>query len=314
MTMRFCTECGFQLDKTMESFKRIPISIAGSEGAGKSHFLSVLINEIRNNLGGVYDCTLLPAGGDDTMYQYMEHYYKPLFEENIIIPSTEQDYVRPLIYSLIFNKDTHGKSSTITFYDACGSNFRNERAMSDYNRSIINSGGIIMIIDPSQLPTVREEYIKQGRRVMTDDFSSLLSRTISLIRTKSSAKSLSQQIEIPVAVCISKIDLLDSILEPCCYLRYPSRHTMQPSFDILDHICYSKEMEAMIESWGGADIINQVKSQFKHYGFFGFSSLGSEPFQKKVEHISPNRVCDPFLWLMAKNQVITSKRHLAKTK
>lgn len=308
MDARFCPHCGFHISNSSSIAPGLPISVIGSQGSGKSNYLAVLINEIRHNVGKVYDCSLYPVGGDDTMVEYQNQYYKPLYEEGVCIESTDQDSVRPLVYSLVFNEEKKD-ATTVTFYDACGANFRSERVMKDYNRSIYNSKGILFLVDPTQLPGVREQYLAQGKPVLDDDFSDLLSRTIQLIRKGEHKRDLNKKIEIPIAVCISKFDLLKPFLDNSSYLKYPSRHLQEDAFDIIDFRTTSHEIEALVDTLSGTDLINQVRSQFKHCGFFAFSALGTQPTEdNEIPHISPHRVSDPFLWLLAQNRVIRTTR------
>lgn len=310
MTMRFCPACGFQILTGRDSIKTIPISIVGSERSGKSHYLSVLINEVRHTMGRAYDFSLFPLGGDDTIIQYEDLYYKPLYEEGVALPATMQENVRPLVYSMVFDNRSVGETCTLAFYDACGANFRNERVMADYNRSIYNSKGVIFLLDPSQIPNIRKEYIAEDKPVLADDFSALFARTIQLIREGNNQMDLKKKIDIPIAICVSKLDLLKPKLNPSSYLNYPSRHFKNAAFDTIDHDCVSQEIEARILSWGGADIINQVKAQFENYSFFGFSALGTSPMDDgSISHVAPFRVCDPFMWLLTQEKIIKAKKH-----
>lgn len=305
MTMRFCPDCGFQLVIGKDSAESLPISIVGTQGSGKSHYLSVLINEIRQTIGKAYHCSLYPLGGDDTIQQYETHYYNPLYLGKETIPSTIQDSIRPMMYSLVFNEDRSGKTCNLTFYDAAGENFRNERVMADYNRSVYNSRGILFLIDPTQLPAIREDFESRNLPISGEDFSSQLARTIQLIRQGKSQQNLKEKIEIPIAVCITKMDLLRDKLDPSSFLRYASRHLQQDAFDLVDYNACNMEMQSLIQHWGGADLINQIRSQFSKAAFFGISSLGSAPdAEGQIQHIAPFRVSDPFLWLLAQNQMI----------
>lgn len=310
MSIRFCQECGFPVPAGRTAGKSLPISVVGSEGSGKSNYLAVLINEIRHLAGKAYDFSLYPLGGDDTMLQYQNEYYKPLYEQRSCITSTQQDIVRPMVYSMVFNDKTLGRNATLTFYDACGANFRSERVMQSYNRSIYNSKGILFLVDPTQLPGLREQFIAQGKPVLEDDFSALLSRTIQLIRQGTQQQDLESKIKIPIAVCISKLDKISSKLDAASYLHYPSRHLKQSAFDTIDFETVNYEVQALIDMWAGADLINQVKSQFEHCGFFALSALGSQPGEQgEISHIVPHRVSDPFLWLLAQNDIIKSGVH-----
>lgn len=315
MTLRFCPDCGFLLDTSAKGAENLPISMVGSQHSGKSNYLSVLINEVRQSMGKVYDCSLYPIGGDDTILQYRKYYYNPLYEKNRCIESTVQEEINPMIYSLIFNKESTGKLCNLTFYDACGEHFSNERRMADYTRSIYNSRGILFFVDPSQIPLLREKMLHDGKEVSEEDFDALLSRTIKLIREGLGMTSLNTKIDIPIAICVTKLDTFKNQLDSSSYFNYSSRQMNYDAFDLIDYECTNLETQAILESWGGLELINQVKSQFSHSGFFMFSSLGTQPDKDNhIKHIVPYRVCDPFLWLLAKNKIIHAKRHTIKNK
>ena len=308
MKLRYCPDCGYLMQTEDESIDTMPISIVGGEGCGKSNYLSVLIDQVRHSMSKVYDCALYPLGGDETITQYEERYYKPLFVNGTCIESTDQEDILPLVYSLVFSDVTrHGKTCNLTFYDACGANFQNERLMANYNRSIYNSSGILFLVDPAQLPGIREHYRNIHRRICREDANVLLSRTIRLIREGSNQKSLKKKINIPIAVCLTKADSFRQLLDPASFLRYPSRHLRRPAFDMMDFNCCNLETRSLIETWGGGDLIQQVTSQFSNYSFFSFAALGNAPnHANQVSHISPHRACDPLLWVLRQNKMIRS--------
>ena len=306
MKEHFCPECGYPIPPEDENVDTLPISIVGGEGCGKSNYLSVLIDQIKRSMGKVYNCSLYPMGGDETIVQYEQQYYQPLFVNGTCIESTQQDDILPLVYSLVFtDPPRNGKTCNLTFYDACGSNFTSEKVMTNYNRSIYNSKGILFLIDPSQLPRLRDLYREDNRRVCEEDAGALLSRTIHLIRQCGDQKNIKKKITIPIAVCITKLDTLRPLLDTASFLRYPSRHMQQPSFDMMDYNCCNLEVQSLIESWAGVELVNQITAQFATCGFFSFSSLGNPPnSQNQIHHIAPYRVCDPLLWLLRQNRVI----------
>lgn len=306
LTERLCPSCGYAVLNEDDSVPTIPISIVGAEGCGKSNYLSVAVDQLRRRVSKVYDCALYPLGGDETISQYDTRYYQPLFVRGQCISSTQQEEVTPLLYSLIFSKQpASGRSCNLTLYDACGANFKSERVMADYNRSVYNARGILFFIDPFQIAAVRENAKSTGRPVSDDDASTLLSRTIHLIRQGGGRKNIRRKIDIPIAVCLTKLDAIRSLLDPSSFLLYQSRHVKNPRFDLPDFNSTSLEIQSLLESWSEVEIVNQVTSQFADYGFFGLSSLGNPPSDtNSINHIAPHRVLDPLLWVLWKNKVI----------
>ena len=308
LSERTCPSCGYALVEEDESVPNVPISIVGAEGCGKSNYLSVAIDQLRRSMSQVYNCALYTLGGDDTISHYDARYYQPLFVQGQCISSTQQEEVVPLLYSLIFSgNNLAGRSCNLTFYDACGANFKSEKVMADYNRSIYNAKGILFFVDPFQIAAVREKVKASGRLVSNDDAGTLLSRTIHLIRQGSGRKNIKRKIDIPIAVCLTKMDTIRELLDPASFLLCPSRHTQKPRFDLPDYNSLSLEVQSLLESWSETELVNQITSQFSDYGFFSLSSLGAPPNDtNSINHIAPHRALDPLLWVLWKNHIIAA--------
>lgn len=306
MSIRLCPKCEFEFSGHITEAEMMGVSMVGAERCGKSHFLTVLVNSVKQEMSKAYGCALYPLGGDKTIEQYNEKYYQPLFVQGQCVSSTLQEDVEPLIYSLVFpDRHAHGKTANLTFYDACGQSFGSVRMMEESNRNVYNSRGILFLIDPSQFPPIRERRRAGGKPVCEVDPSTLLARTIHLIRGGSGQSDIRQKITIPIAVCLTKLDIVWQYLDISSFLKGRSRHLKQSAFDPIDFESTSLEVMSLIESWTGKELVNQVISQFSTFGFFGFSALGEEPTEdNRISHIQPHRVMDPFLWILWKNGII----------
>ena len=74
---------------------------------------------------------------------------------------------------------------------------------------------------------------------------------------------------------------------------------------MLDFQAINSEMMALLDDWGGQDLVHQVRTRYAKYGFFGLSALGCNPHgTKQIPRVLPRRVEDPFLWLLAENKLI----------
>ncbi len=303
LSVRLCPLCGFPLEHQDTGTIALPLSIVGAQGVGKSNFLSVLINRIKLDLGKAYSCALHPVGGDATMAVYDRVYQYPLFVQGICPPSTQQEDLSPLQYSLVFSGErARGTTCNLTFYDAAGGNFESQRMLAEYNRSIYNAKGIFLLLDPAQLPGVQEILRMQGKPILDTDPGALLARIIHLIRTGRGLKNMQQKIDIPIAVCLTKLDTIKGLLDPSSFVGGSSRHLRDGALDRIDWESCNMEVQSLIECWGGQEIVNQVKAQFSKSGFFAFSALGSPPGDMgQVQKIMPHRILDPFLWLLWQN-------------
>ncbi|WRS26717.1 hypothetical protein U6B65_10235 [Oscillospiraceae bacterium MB08-C2-2] len=302
LSVRLCPGCGAELPAGVETGQECAISVIGGEQAGKSHYLAVLINQLKNEIGKAFDCTLYAQGGDKTLRHYEQAYYKPLFVEKHCLESTREESLEPLYYSLVFGNRKKGKNTNLTFYDTCGGNFEDARLLEQFNQSIVHSKGLLFLIDPMELPRLREYTGQSGGEEQASHAGDILTRVIHLIRSQSKMGSLSRKIPIPIAVCLTKIDKLEKFLDVSSCLRYPSRLLEPGSFDSIEFHNTSLEVQSMLEGWSDRQLINQITSQFEKYAFFGISALGADPQPSgAVSRPVPLHTADPLLWLLWTN-------------
>ncbi|MCL2578969.1 MAG: hypothetical protein FWE32_02940 [Oscillospiraceae bacterium] len=308
MTLRICPQCGFELEEEEMTRSQMRIFLLGSEGSGKSNFLAVLIDQLKGEMCKLYDATLYPTGGDRTMDYYEREYRRPLYEQGVCIPTTAQEDLNPLTYSLIFgDKDSEvGKSVGLTFYDSCGKNLESQQKMSAHSKGLSTARGIIFLIEPSQLPQIREVRKAKKQPVLDANPQALLLRTVHLLRTGLSLEG-NEKIGIPIAVCLTKLDTLYPHLDPASFIGDPSRNLRKPMLSGSDISSCNMEVMALLESWGAGELVRHVQSQFADYSFFGLSALGASPGpQNEIERISPHRALDPLLWLLWRHKILKS--------
>ena len=309
-TNRICPYCHNNLPYTIGGFKDLIFAIIGAKETGKSHYMSVLISEIENRVGTSFNCTL-QAVDDQTMHRYRESFYNPVFRKHETIQPTRSaraDFsVRtPLVYSMrfikkgLFNSNKIKNVTTISFFDTAGEDLDSEDTMSTENRYIYNSSGIIILLDPLQLPVIREKLFKGTPLPQENtEIDDIITRTANLIRKAKELKP-NDFIDIPIAVAFSKMDAVYTLIEPSSQVMQPNRHN--GSFDVRDFEDINTEMEAHVHEWAGGHLIQQLKGNFKDYAFFGLTALGCNPHgTQKIPKLRPNRVEDPFLWLLTKH-------------
>ncbi len=316
---RICPACHSELPYTIGDYKDMIFSVIGAKEAGKSHYISILLNKIRNELGVGFNCHLQPLN-DQTIKRYRNDFYNPIFRKGEIIQATRSaraDFsVRyPLIYTLSFmgngliRKNKIRDVATVVFFDTAGEDLDDEDVMRTENRYIYNSSGIILLLDPLQLSDVRGS-LPTGTRVPNEntEATDILERTVNLIR-KAEKIDPSKLIRTPIAVAFSKIDAIDSMLDPSSCLKYPGKHADR--FDLGDFEDVNGEMESLISAWeNGDEMINLLRHNFKTYAFFGLSALGCNPHgtAKLPRKPRPCRVEDPFLWLLWKKRMIKTQK------
>lgn len=310
---RVCQFCHNELPAFFGESHNITIAVIGAKGTGKSHYIAALKEILDNELSDPFNYAMI-ACNDDTIKRYEENYRKPLYNDHQVLKETESSVViyntkMPLIYMMEFFDKTRKKITktvTITFFDTAGENLDSSQTMLAENQYIVNSDGIIMLLDPLQLPILRKELQGNGMLLPTanTDSGDILDRTINLIKDekKMGVKAI---IDIPLAVAFTKMDALMDQLPKSSYFRNPSPHRMIGAFDIDDFNTINGEMRSYVEKWNGGGFVQKANA-FKDSAFFGLSSLGCNPddLGGTVPVVAPMRVEDPFLWLLYKNKYI----------
>lgn len=314
LTVRVCPKCGFELPMNIESTDTYPIAIIGAKECGKSNYVAVLINELKNEVGRAFNCSLM-ACGDKTINRYRSDFYNPLYRQKTCVRGSDAGDVDPLVYSLLFQKKgglfkkAVNNSISLTFYDTAGENLDSQDSMMTFNKYLAHASGIILLLDPLQLPLVREQLGDTIRLPEENtDVTEVLNRTIDVVRQQRGLNSINKKIEIPIAIAFTKIDAVQPLIDPSSCLNNDSVHIKEGVFDRNDFNDENEEMQSLVDAWMGQELYQLVSMNFERFGFFGLSALGSNPdLNNMISKFRPFRVPDPFLWLLAERKIIPSR-------
>jgi len=307
----FCPEMmGKEIPREFFEMKSLPIALLGAKASGKSNYIGVLINEIRKKMTSPFNCSLSMTCSQESKQAYDAWYYRPLYEEGITVRGTDAGVeVPPLIFPLRFMdvKNKIVNMAALTFYDTAGENLDDPTVMNRFNRYITNAHGIVLLLDPLQVPNIRDTLTTNGFSALPEkntDINIVLSRIIDVIR---SVKHIKGQIDMPLALVFTKIDVLEqyNVLPEGSCLREESEHIKRGAFIKPDFENTNIEMHDLIENWLDDELMGFIK-QFKQFSFFGVTALGGNPNGTKLDSkgIRPRRVLDPLLWLLAENKYI----------
>jgi len=224
----------------------LSIALIGAKDVGKSNYIAMLIKEIKDRMAKDFGAAVI-AADDSTMSTYSENFYKPIFTDHTVAGSTDKNAkIPPMIYSLEFGANEKTKKSVLlTFYDTAGENFTQTDRILE-RRYITNADAIIILLDPLQLPRVRNQLIKLGIAEETlperkSDTADILDRLINVYREM---KKVKKKIDIPIALAFSKMDMLmqyDIFPKDSC-LREESEHLGRGAFVYSDYKNTQNEM------------------------------------------------------------------------
>lgn len=310
-SIRVCPHCHSPFPHGIDSLSNVVIAIIGAKETGKSHYIAVLIDRIYE-MHDQFDWALM-AFDDETMRRYEEEFRKPLYDRKTtlqITPKAAQnaDVRKPLLYTLGLSEGRRNKTITLAFFDTAGEDMNDEMELRRYAPYIYNAAGIILLLDPLQQPSLRNQLPPERVHTLPQSIRSdantsaakIINRTVNLIHTKRDIPR-NKKISIPLAVAFSKTDEFHDVLGRDAPIYRPSRH--DGHFNTREF----EDIDAFIRNWVGHfdPQFFQGTACFADTGFFGVSALGAPPNETQLSFKPrPERVEDPFLWLLWKNKFI----------
>ncbi len=305
----YCTLVNKEIPSDFLDGANFSVALLGAKASGKSNYIGVLVNEIKRKMTPSFNCILSLAASEESREYYEDNYYRPLFEQQRVVNATSQDEIPPLIFPLRFmdKKNRITKLAALSFYDTAGENLDSQEQMTITNKYIANANGIILLLDPLQVPAIRKKLEgKMQLPAQNTDVTEVLSRIVQNIRDIKNLKS-TQKIKTPLALAFTKIDALEQfdVLPESSILRKESGHLERGVFVEQDFASVNLSISALLENWIGGEL-EQLMKNFENYAFFGVSSLGGVPNGTKLgtDGIKPKRVLDPLIWLLARNKFI----------
>lgn len=317
-----CPSCHNKLPESTLLGKDMIISVVGSRDTGKSHFVGVIINELIERISVKFGGAM--EGFDDTMTRYKAGAYQKLYldlQKLDLTKSSVQDVnngaYRPLIFTLKLKHKSFLReqieSFTLVFFDTAGEDLNDEDTMSTVNKYICKSAGIIFLLDPMQIPAVRnqldENIVSRASSVdwkqatRSDD---IMSRVSKLIRNDRHMKA-EKKIDIPVAAVFSKFDAIASLIPEGSSILETSPHCAEKVFDMSDWHNVDNEIKSLLIEWGAESFMSQVDVNYSNYSYFAVSALGLDNNPKedrRIDRPRPHRIEDPLLWILKENGVI----------
>lgn len=316
-TKQVCPHCHNELPSQFGTTETRTIALIGAKEAGKSHYIAVLINELRNRVGMSFNASL-NALDEQTIKRYKEDFRRFIYDKREVIPATisarAQINVRyPLAYRFSIKRrgmfPFNGLHvSSLVFFDTAGEDLKHIDLMSTETKYLANSDGLIFLLDPLQIPAVRDLVDSSTPLPSVDtEPQEIIGRAATLIR-QMRQMSPTEKIKMPVALAFSKLDAIRHLFDPGSPVHEASRH--DGSFDVTDSQRVSDNMRAYLSRWVGAGLDIFLQHNFENYAYFGLSALGSPPdLNGRLPFgVVPFRVEDPLLWILYQLGIVPGRR------
>jgi len=316
LACRECPNCKYALPYNIESVDFKSIVVVGDTYSGKSHFLAALIRQIQD--GQVYNsnqATRFVPLTPKVLQEYTDN-INQLFKKketlNSTQPATLQTPTEPLIFELIVKKSpAHpAKKTNLVLYDASGEDFKSPERLIQHSRYVFNAAGIIFLADPVSMPDIFDRLPPHlqnqpatGRRA-----SDVLNLIVQLLERKRGLEPGSRLIQTPVAITLSKSDLLKylrGVSDPYKFLNNPAAG-YGGGVDLQDLAVIDKEVRELIRDYGDRSLLQATSSL--HAQFFAASATGHpQKADSTYPAVEPRRCLDPVLWVLNQVGVIDAK-------
>lgn len=311
---RLCPKCHNELPVTAGKVPSNIISIIGASQVGKSVYMTSLIHTLQNTTADHFNAACMPLNAEISR-KFRTYYEEPLFERGDLLASTQKEKMQePFIFQFVF-KDDSKPPLTLVFFDVAGEGMVEADYLGLHGQHIKNSAGILLMVDPLQIRSIREKIrIQLGDK--PGEFVSQYDEPRDVVLTMFGdfiAYQENSKTDIPTAVVLTKSDMLHSLKdEDGEYIKSNSNvfnnMVHRNYFNLTEFENIDGEIRRFIEKVD-RPFKGTMDVYFKETAYYAVSALGSNPVDQKMETVvSPIRVDEPFLWLLYKLNLIEGRR------
>lgn len=286
------------------------IGMVGTKGSGKSHYIAILFHELFEGVGSRYNARVEMLD-DDTRERLRNDLLPRIYDDGIALPGTVTAAVddrvrRPLGVRLRFAKNDLVVNTV--FFDTAGEDLVNASVIGREARYIGHCGALILLIDPLQIPWVRDAVgtTTQLPDQVVDPMT-VLRNVTSLLRAERKVPE-PQQLTLPLGIAFSKLDAIRGLFdEGSPVLNEPAHdHT----YDVSEARSIGTLLRAHVVQWLGPEFDAFVTSNYVTANYFGVSALGAQPIDggRLARDVAPHRVADPLLWVLSEWKAIPVKK------
>ncbi|MFS8197418.1 TRAFAC clade GTPase domain-containing protein [Streptomyces sp. CWNU-52B] len=314
-TVRVCGSCHSDLPSDYcEQDSRI-IALVGAKASGKSTYVAVLVNELNRRVGQAFDASLA-AMGQGTQQRDKEM-AQDLYERLRLPDATRPaalGFNDPLLYRLSLPRrgrfGSGSRHTTLVFFDAAGEDLAGADAVDRYTRYLSAADGIILLVDPLQLGSVRDRLPRdEGPALPAVETppQQIAADLATQLRAHGRGGSRGR-VSTPIAVAVTKTDMLRPLLDPHSPLLDNATHS-GGSLDEDDRLAVHEELRSLLTDWDSGVLYRQLERDFAQLSLFGLSALGAPPPADAPADVpksgpQPLRVEDPLLWLLARRDLL----------
>jgi chitodextrinase len=317
--LRACPQCHTALPVHFDESDVAILGLVGSRGSGKTVLMTVLVRELRDEIGKRFQASISLAtenpdglaGEDDYGVNREDKLYKQrvLPDPTAVVGAGREHSASVLLRWWQQGRGLFGfspRSTMLAFVDSAGEQASSLTAA--FTLEYLEAcDGLIILLDPFALPGARAALSLPSAAINVDDHRPL--KVVETITEKLRVEldlRMRQKIRIPAAVVFTKMDAFFPLLDRSSPLM--SKAPRLNAYNDEDGQRVHEQMRSLLHRWGGQDIDAQISGHYRDFRYFGVSALGAEPDYPRYEvdpgGVRPHRVEDPVLWLLSKKGVV----------
>lgn len=296
---RVCPHCHNGLPDGYGKYDTKKIAVIGTTGAGKTVYLSKLLEQLKSHLIRWGISANHTASG-------ARFIAKNLVRKGEQLPDSTP-YKRPqepIYYELDTRVDGSRERQGLLIYDIAGENFADDKidAIKTYGNHLLHADAFVVLLDPLQFPNIAKSE-GEMQSIAAQQAITAISGIV---------KGNSQHVDKPIAVCITKIDLdtvqnlfadTQEVMSSLSSNDYGYRKNNNGQFrDILVATDYNVVCQATAQMIMQQDLElhNRLLFQYSNFNYFALTSLGcSVENGCPIAEVEPRRILDPILWLFS---------------
>lgn len=320
-----CPRCKKLLPYRFDVDKNFSIAIVGHGTSGKSHYIAALLYQLKSGeilQEGNVHVRFAPMNKETELI--FKDYQKTLFTDHDALPGTipfsvrpgEQIVRKPLIFQLTIGYTVQGQYinnvMNLIFYDISGEDITNQDNMKQFGWPILQSQAIIYLVDPLGMKPVLDKLdqllpadlqVKKSKPLIANrPTSQVILDNVMEIFDRYTGRSPGEKVKTPVAVMVSKSDVLDPILRQNApqNTRFLQDAVYDGTVNEWDMKIVDQEVRDFLVNFGEQRLISATQ-RFLNVSFFATSATGGPPDEhNKFKEVKPRRCLDPLFWVLWK--------------
>jgi hypothetical protein len=297
-----CSKCGLRMRRSYLKIPRLCFPTVGVRSSGKTHMLVTAYNRIRKRTAPTA-AVIQPAPSGSDIDKRFDRLIDEIFHRRGEAGATDLVLPDPILVHLKDRDRAGANAALVNLFDYSGELINPDVDVNQLKATAVRMDGFMLFLDPTQL-------YGDGANVSLDEQLGMLDQFLAHMR-KERKVPVGGSIPVPVAVCITKFDLLlnENPIggQSIPFIRHLLKELNPPPREVtLETIRARSDMveEMLPLMFTGADVRGIVEGYFgKQVMFFPMSSVGLFEHELGIRDLSrrtiaPFGVAEPLVWLL----------------